>query len=278
MNAPQPTQEQIDELILRSLEEDLGEGDVTSRAVVRDNAVLEATLTAKEDLIVCGAEIGKRVFTLLDPDAAFPEPGAADGEAMALGKDFLRVRAQTRALLEGERTALNIMQRLSGIATLTRRFVEKAAPVTVLDTRKTTPGLRLFEKYAVRCGGGTNHRFGLYDGILIKDNHIKAAGSVAEAVARARNGAAFPVEVETATLEQVKEALDAGADILLLDNMTTETIRKAVQIVAGRAKIEVSGSMSLARVQEISGTGVDFVSVGALTHSAPAVDISMNLA
>ncbi len=276
---PAPTTQQIDELIRRCLEEDLGSGDVTTRGVVAQDEVRSASVTAKQDLILCGAAIFRRVFTRLDAEAAFPEPCAEDGDAVAAGKAFLHVWAKTRALLEGERTALNILQRLSGIATLTRRFVEQAAPVTVLDTRKTTPGLRVFEKYAVRCGGGTNHRFGLYDGILIKDNHIRAAGSVREAVARLRNSGngALPVEVETADLDQVREAVDAGADILLLDNMEVETVRKAVEIVAGRAKTEVSGSMTLARVAEIAGTGADFVSVGALTHSAPAVDISMNI-
>ena len=223
-------------------------------------------------------EIARGVFLHLDPGARFDDLPFADGDAVAAGTVVFRVRARTRALLEGERVALNLLQRLSGIATLTRKYVDQASPVTILDTRKTTPGLRVFEKYAVRMGGGTNHRFGLYDAVLIKDNHIRHAGSIAQAVKRVREraGAGVPVEVETTCREEVKEALAAGADTLLLDNMPPAEVQAMVALVGGRAKIEVSGGVTLDKLAELSATGVDFISVGALTHSAPAVDISMN--
>jgi len=191
---------------------------------------------------------------------------------------ILKIHAKGIALLEGERTALNLLQKLSGIATLTRKFVERAGPVTVLDTRKTTAGLRVFEKYAVKCGGGENHRFGLYDAVMIKDNHIKAAGSITEAVGRIRKklDQNKTIEVETTNLAEVAEALSAGVDIIMLDNMATEMIRQAFELAGHKVKIEVSGSISLDRLDELAGSGIDYVSVGALTHSAPAVDISMN--
>jgi len=273
-----PTQEQIQRLIAAALAEDVGSGDITTANVLQGDPVAAADMTAKEPLVLCGLEIARAVFVHLDPGARFDDLPFADGDAVAAGSVVFRVRARTRALLEGERVALNLLQRLSGIATLTRKYVDQASPVTILDTRKTTPGLRVFEKYAVRMGGGTNHRFGLYDAVLIKDNHIRHAGSIAQAVKRVREraGAGVPVEVETTCREEVKEALAAGADTLLLDNMPPAEVQAMVALVGGRAKIEVSGGVTLDKLAELSATGVDFISVGALTHSAPAVDISMN--
>jgi len=272
------TKDRIDALVQKALAEDLGAGDITTRSILDGDAIWDAEVSAKEPLTLCGTEIFRRVFSLLDPSCAFPGPCHRDGEAVAPGERIMKIRGSGVALLEGERTALNILQKLSGIATLTRKFVNQAKPVTVLDTRKTTPGLRAFEKYAVTCGGGDNHRFGLYDAVMIKDNHIKAAGGITEAVKRIRKKLEHEktIEVETTNLEEVAEALSTGVDIIMLDNMPTERIRQAVKLVGHRVKIEVSGSISLKRLDELSGTGIDFVSVGALTHSAPAVDISMN--
>ncbi len=274
-----PSDEQIDSLIRTALEEDLGPGDITTRSILADNRVKQAEVLAKEAMVLCGVGIFRRVFSILDPAAEFPEAIGCDGDEIAAGERILTVRAGCIALLEGERTALNILQRLSGISTLTRKFVQQAKPVVVLDTRKTTPGLRVFEKYAVKCGGGMNHRFGLFDAVLIKDNHIKAAGGITEAVARVRNklGSEKTVEVETTNIEEVAEALAAGVDIIMLDNMPTELIRQAVKLVCGKVKIEISGSISLERLEELARSGADYVSVGALTHSAPAVDISMDI-
>lgn len=275
---PPPTNDQIDALIQLALDEDLGTGDITTRSIIEGDAPREAEIRAKENLVLCGTKIFCRVFTMLDPSCTFPGTCRKDGEEVAAGEGIMKVRASGIALLEGERTALNILQKLSGIATLTRKFVERARPVIVLDTRKTSPGLRAFEKYAVKCGGGTNHRFGLFDAVMIKDNHIKAAGSIAQAVEKIRKKLAHEktIEVETTNLEEVAEALSAGVDIIMLDNMPTDMIRQAVKLVNHGVKIEVSGSISLERLDELSGTGIDYVSVGALTHSAPAVDISMN--
>ena len=272
-----PSNEQINALVQRALDEDLGSGDITTRNILGDS-LWEAEVQAKENLTLCGMEIFCRVFTHLDPSCTFPEINRRDGAQVAAGETILKVRGNGIALLEGERTGLNIMQKLSGIATLTRKFVDRARPVTVLDTRKTTPGLRIFEKYAVVCGGGTNHRFGLFDAVLIKDNHIKAAGGIAPAVEKIKKKLAHEksIEVETTNLDEVAEALTAGVDIIMLDNMDNDMIWQAVKLVGHRVKIEVSGSISLKRLDELSGTGIDFVSVGALTHSAPAVDISMN--
>ncbi len=272
------TNEEIDALVQRALDEDIGSGDITTRSIVDDNSIWTAEVSAKETLTLCGMEIFRRVFSLLDAACAFSGPGHQDGDEVSSGEVILKVRGKGVALLEGERTALNILQKLSGIATLTRKFVEQARPVTVLDTRKTTAGLRVFEKYAVKCGGGENHRFGLYDAVMIKDNHIKAAGSIARAVEliRKKFGKDKTIEVETTNIIEVEEALSAGVDIIMLDNMATAMIRESVKLVDHRAKIEVSGSISLERLDELSGTGIDFVSVGALTHSARAVDISMN--
>ncbi|TDJ61453.1 MAG: carboxylating nicotinate-nucleotide diphosphorylase [Nitrospina sp.] len=273
------TQEQIDRLVTLALAEDLGTGDVTTDSIVLADSVCEAVITAKEKLVVCGLPVVRAVFTKLDAETVFHHPEIAEGTEIQKGQPLMKIRAKASALLKGERSALNILQRLSGIATLTRKFVKEAGAVQILDTRKTTPGLRAFEKYAVHCGGGTNHRFGLFDAVLIKDNHIKIAGGIGAAVERVRknNSYAGLIEVETTCLKEVREALDSGADIIMLDNMSTDTILQATRLVAGRAKVEVSGSVSLARIKELVATGVDCISVGALTHSAPAVDISMNI-
>jgi nicotinate-nucleotide pyrophosphorylase (carboxylating) len=271
------TPNQINQLIKYALEEDLGAGDITTRNIVDVNAVSEAKIIAKEPLIVCGMDIFCAVFTYLDQESVISDDLLADGTRANSGDTLVGLRGKSRVLLEGERVALNILQKLSGIATLTNRYVEMAKPVRILDTRKTTPGLRIFEKYAVRCGGGVNHRFGLFDAVLIKDNHIRAAGGITQAIQTLRTNIAKeqPIEVETTTLDEVKEALAENTDIILLDNMDIQTIREAVAWIQGRAKIEVSGGITIDRLKELSTTGIDFISVGALTHSAPAVDISM---
>jgi nicotinate-nucleotide pyrophosphorylase (carboxylating) len=257
------------------LAEDVGEGDLTSASVVPEGATLRASLLLKERGVVCGLGVAESVFRELDPDVRF-EPLVADGDE-ARG-EVARVEGNARALLTGERTALNLLGRLSGVATLTRRYVDAVAGTgaTVLDTRKTTPGLRALEKLAVRCGGGENHRFGLYDGILIKDNHLRLAGGIAAAV-HAAGGQGVPVEVECETLADVREAVEAGADIVLLDNMTPPDLREAVQLVAGRARTEASGGVTLDTVDAVARTGVDFISIGALTHSARSLDVSMEV-
>jgi nicotinate-nucleotide pyrophosphorylase (carboxylating) len=272
------TSKEIDALVQRALDEDIGSGDITTRNILNENAIWTADVLAKESLTLCGVEIFRRVFSLLDGSCTFSGKSHQDGEKVLSGEVILKIQGKGVALLEGERTALNILQKLSGIATLTRKFVERARPITVLDTRKTTAGMRVFEKYAVKCGGGKNHRFGLYDAVMIKDNHIRAAGGITEAVGRIRNilDKEKTIEVETTNLQEVEEALSSGVDIIMLDNMSTEMIRQAVELIDQRAKIEVSGSVSLERLDELAETGIDYVSVGALTHSAPAVDISMN--
>jgi nicotinate-nucleotide pyrophosphorylase (carboxylating) len=257
------------------LAEDLGDGDVTSEAVVPADARLDASLLLKEEGVVCGLEVAAAVFRELDPDVEF-ESWARDGDPVR--GEVARVSGNARTLLTGERTALNVLGRLSGIATLTRRYVDAVAGTgaTILDTRKTTPGLRTLEKLAVRAGGGTNHRFGLYDGILIKDNHLRLGGGVARSVGNAKS-TGLPVEVECETLADVRAALDAGADRLLLDNMTPNELREAVQLVGGRAKTEASGGVSLKTVRMIAETGVDYISIGALTHGARSLDVSMEV-
>jgi nicotinate-nucleotide pyrophosphorylase (carboxylating) len=257
------------------LAEDIGEGDLTSASVVPEGASLEASLLLKERGVVCGLGVAEAVFQELDPAVDF-EPMVDDGDE-ALG-EIARLDGDARALLTSERTALNLLGRLSGIATLTRSYVDAVAhtDARILDTRKTTPGLRGLEKLAVRCGGGTNHRFGLYDGILIKDNHLRVAGGITAAV-RAAQGHGVPVEVECETLGDLREALEAGADIVLLDNMSLPQLREAVELVGGRAKTEASGGVTLATARAIAETGVDFVSVGSLTHSARSLDVSMEV-
>ena len=255
--------------------EDLGTGDLTSEAVVPEGARARAVILLKERGVVCGLEPVRAVFEALDPEVAF-EVVAADGDETE--GEIARLEGDARALLGGERLALNLLGRLSGIATLTRRYVEAVdgTGAAILDTRKTTPGLRALEKYAVRCGGGTNHRLRLDDGVLIKDNHLRLAGSVGAAVELAK-GSGVEVEVECESLEEVREALAAGADWLLLDNMSPSRLKEAVALVAGRARLEASGGITLDNVREVAETGVDFISIGALTHSARALDVSMEV-
>lgn len=271
--------EDIDSLINTALEEDIHNGDITTRNIITDGQPREAELIAKDALILSGLDIFKALFLKLDSGTVFLSEQFKDGDSVAKGSTIIKFRCDGVKLLEGERSGLNILQWLSGIATLTRKYVDKADPVVVLDTRKTTPGLRIFEKYAVRCGGGSNHRFGLYDAVMIKDNHIKSAGSIFRAVEKVREalGNINKIEVETQNLDEVQEALDEKVDIIMLDNMEIDMICEAVKLIDGRAKVEISGGVTLERLHEISKTGADFVSVGALTHSAPAVDISMNI-
>jgi nicotinate-nucleotide pyrophosphorylase (carboxylating) len=265
-------------VVRRALDEDIGPGDVTSVAVVPEDARGAGVLVAKTSLVLAGLPVALAVFHILDRTVDVLE-AESEGAACEPGHILARLQGPARALLGGERVALNFLQRLSGIATLTRRFVEAAAGrITILDTRKTTPTLRALEKYAVRAGGGVNHRFGLFDAFLIKDNHIRLAGGVGEAIARAR--AARPgltIEVEAQSLAQVDEALAAGADVLLVDNLPLADVREAVVRTRGRARVEISGGVTLDRVEALADTGADFVSVGALTHSAPAVDISFEI-
>jgi nicotinate-nucleotide pyrophosphorylase (carboxylating) len=266
------------DLVRRALEEDVRDGDVTTEATVAPSLQARGVFLAKADCVIAGLEVAFEAFRQLEPGVRL-QVHRADGQACRAGDDIAEVHGSARTLLIGERTALNFLQRLSGVATATRRFVDASGGrIVILDTRKTTPTLRALEKYAVRCGGATNHRVGLFDAILIKDNHIRLAGGVKAAVAQARaHRPGMPVEIEAERLDQVDAALAAGADIVLVDNMSTADIRDAVARARGRAKIEISGGVTLDRIPELAATGADFVSVGALTHSAPAVDISFEI-
>ena len=266
------------DLVRRALAEDQGAGDITTEAIIGPDQQARGVFVAKTMCVLAGIDIAAEAFRQMDPGVAV-EFFRQDGERCTPGTDVAEVRGRASALLTAERTALNFVQRLSSIATLTRQFVDAAAGrIIVLDTRKTTPLLRALEKYAVRAGGGVNHRAGLDDGILIKDNHIRLAGGVAEAVARMRaSNRAMPLEVEAQSLAQVDQALAAGADIVMLDNLSTADIIEAVKRCRGRARTEVSGGVTLARMHELAATGADFVSVGALTHSAPSVDLSFEI-
>lgn len=270
----------LDRLIELALEEDAGLGDLTSRAIFAPSHRSRAVITAEEDLVLCGLEAACRVFARVDP-ALKAEPAAREGDRVRAGRTVLRIAGPTASLLAAERTALNFLQRLSGIATLSRRFAEAAAPtgVRVVDTRKTTPGWRALEKHAVRCGGCHNHRFSLGEHVLIKDNHIAAAGSIAAAVKRVRAEAPHTakIEVEAGSLAEVRAALRAGAEVILLDNMNPSQVRAAVAAVAGAALIEVSGGVRLETLRDYALPGVDVISVGALTHSAPAADLSLTV-
>ena len=256
------------------LAEDVGTGDVTTQALIDENATCKAVVIAKEPGVVCGLEAASAVFADLGVRV---EPLVEEGSAVDAGP-IAELEGSARGVLTGERLALNLIGRLSGIATLTRRYVDavEGTGATILDTRKTTPGLRALEKHAVAAGGGQNHRLGLDDGVLVKDNHLRLVGSLQEAVDRARS-TGLRVEVEADTLDQVREAVDAGADTILLDNMTRDELREAVAFVAGRAKLEASGGVTLDTVRAIAETGVDFVSVGALTHSARSLDVSLEV-
>ena len=271
-------QKEIEKLIKIGLEEDIGLGDITSRSILSPDDVNVAEVLTRENIVLCGLNILKSVFLTLDPDIDFLDDTFNDGDNLKNNTKIISIKGKGIALLEGERVALNILQRLCGIATLTQEYVEKANPVKILDTRKTTPGLRLFEKYAVSCGGGKNHRFGLYDAVLIKDNHIKAAGGIIKAVEKIKknHNNSIQIEVETTTLSEVNDAIIAKSDIIMLDNMPLEDIKKAVNLIDGRASIEVSGSISVDQLNALSKVNIDFVSIGALTHSPKASDISMN--
>jgi len=265
-------------LVKRALVEDLGSGDITTNALIGQNEQAIGIFIAKSACTVAGLAVAAEAFSQLDP-AARATWRVHDGDECSRDSVLGQVEGHARALLTAERTALNFLQHLTGIATMARQFVQAAGgAITILDTRKTTPTLRQLEKYAVRAGGATNHRMCLDDGVLIKDNHIRVAGGIGRAVAQVRaSGSTSPVEVEVETLEQVDEALEAKAEILLLDNMTTEHIREAVRRSRGRAKTEISGGVTLARIAELAATGADYVSSGALTHSAPAADISFEI-
>ena len=267
-----------DPLIRMALDEDITSEDISTNAVMREAKQGEVDLICKEDGIIAGLSVFKRVFTLLDADTEITF-FCQDGDEVKQGQKMGVVRGDIRVLLSGERTALNYLQRMSGIATYTRQVAKllEGSKVTLLDTRKTTPNCRVFEKYAVRVGGGCNHRYNLSDGVLLKDNHIGAAGSVTKAIQMAKAYAPFvrKIEIEVETMEQVKEAVEAGADIIMLDNMTPEMMKEAVELIAGRAQTECSGNITKENIAKILETGVDFVSSGALTHSAPILDISM---
>lgn len=270
----------VNKLIDLALAEDIGAGDVTTEHLVAADAMGQGAIVAKEDLIICGLDVARRVFQRIDAGVAF-HTNFQDGDRVKQGQTVVNLSGRLSALLTGERTALNFLQRLSGIATHVQTYVAmlEGKNVTLLDTRKTTPGWRELEKYAVRTGGGTNHRMGLYDAVLIKDNHITAAGGISHAVQRikASVGDAMTIEVETTTMDEVREALDASADIIMLDNMDPDQIRAAVNLVNGRSKLEVSGGVTRKHLTELADTGVDYISSGALTHSARAVDLSMRI-
>ena len=273
-------EELVDRLIDLAIDEDIASGDVTTDSIIPESTAAVATMTAKADGVISGLPIVERVFRRFQNDIVLT-PMLHDGDRVSKGDVILRVEGSYPALLKAERTALNFFQRMSGIATETAKYVAelKGTHTRLLDTRKTAPGMRVTDKMAVKDGGGTNHRMGLYDMAMIKDNHIKMAGSIARAVeqVRARVPSSIKVEVEATTLDEVKEALDARADIIMLDNMSTPMMRDAVNIIGGRAKTEASGNMTLGRVREVAQTGVDFISVGALTHTVKALDISMNI-
>jgi nicotinate-nucleotide pyrophosphorylase (carboxylating) len=270
----------LDRLVSNALEEDLGEdgADITTSAVVDPELMGEAFIVARQAGVLSGADAAARVFELVSPPCDY-RALVEDGTHVKAGDNVARVTGPLASILTAERTALNFLQRLSGIATVTRRYADALAPfpkVRLLDTRKTTPGLRFLERAAVRAGGGHNHRDGLWDAILIKDNHVAAAGGVTAAIERARS-AHMPIEVEVDTLEQLREALDAGAETILLDNMSPELMRRSVEITAGRARLEASGGMTVDGAVAAAQAGVDRISVGALTHSAPALDLSLEV-
>ena len=268
----------VDDYIINTLKEDITSEDVSTNAVMPENKQGRADLICKQDGIVCGLDVFERTFKILDDTSRF-EANFKDGDFVKKGDLIGVIYGDVKAILSGERTALNYLQRMSGIATMTREYVNelKGYKTVLLDTRKTTPNMRPFEKHAVKVGGATNHRYNLSDGVLLKDNHIGAAGSVTKAIEMAKAYAPFvrKIEIETETLEQVKEALDAGADIIMLDNMDNDTMRKAVEMIDGKAQTECSGNVTKERLKEIAEIGVDFVSCGALTHSAMIMDVSL---
>lgn len=268
----------VDHLLLQALREDITSEDITTNAVMREKKAGEVELICKEDGVIAGLEVFERVFYLLDQETR-TELYVKDGDRVTKGQLMAKVSGDIRVLLSGERVALNYLQRMSGIATYTRQIADllKGSRTKLLDTRKTTPNMRVFEKYAVRIGGGCNHRYNLSDGILLKDNHIGAAGSVKKAVEMAKEYAPFvrKVEVEVENLEMVKEAVEAGADIIMLDNMSADMMREAIALIDGRAETECSGNVTRENVDKLVSVGVDYISSGALTHSSPILDISM---
>jgi nicotinate-nucleotide pyrophosphorylase (carboxylating) len=270
-----------EEFVSRIISEDLGRGDVTTNFVTNEMRNGRAFIKAKSDLVLCGADLAAYVFKFIDEDLEI-EFLAEDGEKLCAGEKIMNISGNAASILKGERTALNLLQRLSGIASLTAEYVkqiDKYSETKIADTRKTTPGLRTLEKYAVRTGGGSNHRFGLDDGVMIKDNHIVLAGSITQAVenVRSRIHHLLKIEVETTNLDEVKEALAARADVIMLDNMDYDMMAEAIETIGDRAKIEISGGVTLERINELSKLGADFISVGALTHSAVAKDINLTL-
>ena len=270
-----------EEFVSRIISEDIGRGDVTTNFVTNEVRTGRAFIKAKSDLVLCGVDLAVYVFKFIDEDLEI-ELLAEDGEKLCAGEKIMNISGNAASILKGERTALNLLQRLSGIASLTAEYVkeiDKYSETKIADTRKTTPGLRTLEKYAVRTGGGSNHRFGLDDGVMIKDNHIVLAGSITQAVenVRGRIHHLLKIEVETTNLDEVKEALAAKADVIMLDNMDTEMMTEAIEIIGDRAKIEISGGVTLEKINELSKLGADFISVGALTHSAVAKDINLTL-
>lgn len=268
----------VDDYIINTLKEDITSEDVSTNAVMPEDKQGKADLICKQDGIICGLDIFRRTFELIDSTSHF-DANFKDGDRVHKGDLLGVIYGDIKAVLSGERTGLNYLQRMSGIATLTREYMKELEgySTTLLDTRKTTPNMRPFEKYAVTVGGATNHRYNLSDGVLLKDNHIGAAGSITKAIQMAKAYAPFvrKIEIETETLEQVQEAIDAGADIIMLDNMDNETMKKAVKLIDGRAQTECSGNVTKERLKEIAEIGVDFVSCGALTHSAPIMDVSL---
>lgn len=270
----------LDDSLRRWLEEDIGTGDLTSEALIPEDAVTTGLIHAKDTGILCGVDVARRVFELLDPSLEFTAL-AKDGDTLAYGTKIAEIKGSARSVLTGERLALNLLQHLSGVATQTKQLADIAKPygTRVVDTRKTTPGLRQLEKYAVRVGGGHNHRLGLYDAILIKDNHIAVAGGVKEALARAKAYASHmtKIEIEVESLEQAREAVQGGADVIMLDNMAPEAMKECVAMIDHRAVVEASGGINANNLAAAAAAGVDVISVGALTHSVKAVDISLDV-
>ena len=266
----------VDELIKCALEEDIGTGDITTDAILPRDETCRAVIICRDEGIISGIDVARKVFCALDGKVAF-KPLVKDGEKASRNQEIARLDGSAKAILNGERVALNFLQKMSGIATYTALFVKKCGKATLIDTRKTDPCMRGLEKYAVTCGGGKNHRFGLYDMVLVKDNHIRAAGSVAEALRRAKHAGGTKVEVEVESLKEVNEAMPFGCDIIMLDNMSVDDIRKSVELIGGRAKIEVSGGITLENVREAARNGVDFISVGVITHSSGWLDMSLKI-
>jgi len=271
---------EIDRLIILAIDEDIGDGDITTSSIIAPGKLGKAHVIAKEDLVLAGIEIFGRVFRFLTPEVNF-KTFFKDGDQIKSNSIIAEVSCDVVNLLQGERVALNFLQRLSGIASLTHKYVRRVKPygAKIADTRKTTPGWRALEKYAVKMGGGTNHRSGLYDAVLIKDNHISVCGGVSQAVERAMANIphTLKIEVEVRNLDELREALESGVDIIMLDNMDTKEMEKAVQLIDKKALVEASGGINLNTVTDVARTGVDIISVGAITHSATACDISMNI-